>query len=89
MTGLATPPDTPYSDENSSDQFDDTYDDIQQLGDMSPLPEESYSSVTMVTDYGGEFGLYLRHFTIQSGQVSHTLTGRTVVHVITVDISDH
>ncbi len=73
MTGLATPPDTPPSDDDSShdDRFNDTpeeYDDIPQLADLTTLPDESYSAVTMVANSDGAYGLSLRHFTIQSGQ---------------------
>ncbi len=70
MTGLATPPEltTPPSDD-SSETFNETEpddDDIPQLADLTALSEESYSTVTVVADKEGAFGISLRHFTIQS-----------------------
>ncbi len=64
MTGLTTPPSDNSSETYNESEPDD--DDMPQLADLTALSEESYSTVTVVADKKGSFGLSLRHFTIQS-----------------------
>lgn len=82
IMALTTPPEltTPPSDDMSSDGVLSDGEISPQLCDLTSLPEESYSTLTVHCDHSGTFGFSVRHFTIQSdsSQVSCRLLSVTM-----------